>query len=471
MSRPRHAIVVVTADEDDARLVTDVLAALGAFSVRDGGPSPPSLGARLLASLGFAWTDWGRLPDDWRAKLMVAPEAARVRAEFRGSLGTADLVALAAPELVRLLPLWQEMLGEAGIAASAVLPVGHPIAFAEALSERYGLPHAAGYLVWLRTSLEAEFGSRAMPRCVVSRDALLEGGRLPTYRLIEALPVAWPSKSGASLDDIARRLAAEPRRAFAAREELALRPDLKDDVKATWDALETLRVDPRDASAMARLDGIRQKFDEACDLLFPAFKAAQRLAESERGRVALLERRWAQEWEALSGELADLRDEFDARRLGLAAFAERLHPPDLAHISDADVPPSPQQMRLARQAKRELRQYRRRYGGLIGLGRRLLSPAGRRRTCRDILASGLFDSRWYRQRYMAGSSADLPPVEHFLAQGSKANHDPGPDFQSAWYIEHYGDVRESGLNPLMHYLAHGRNEGRMTSDPRLPVSP
>jgi hypothetical protein len=75
-----------------------------------------------------------------------------------------------------------------------------------------------------------------------------------------------------------------------------------------------------------------------------------------------------------------------------------------------------------------------------------------------ILASGLFDARWYAARYgVAGSEGQL--FNHFL---ETSRHDalrqPGPLFSCAFYSLEHPDTRE--INPLVHYVLYGMREGR-----------
>lgn len=75
-----------------------------------------------------------------------------------------------------------------------------------------------------------------------------------------------------------------------------------------------------------------------------------------------------------------------------------------------------------------------------------------------IGASGLFDGRWYLERYPDVAAAGHPPLLHYLVYGWEEGRSPGPDFDAAWYLRHYPDI--GGMNPLLHFIDHGLNEGR-----------
>jgi SAM-dependent methyltransferase len=67
----------------------------------------------------------------------------------------------------------------------------------------------------------------------------------------------------------------------------------------------------------------------------------------------------------------------------------------------------------------------------------------------------LFDEPWYRARYPEVDRTGVDALEHFVAAGAAAGHDPNPLFGTTWYRKRYPDVDESGLNPLVHYALWG----------------
>lgn len=137
------------------------------------------------------------------------------------------------------------------------------------------------------------------------------------------------------------------------------------------------------------------------------------------------------------------------------------------------------------------------------------SRSGRRRSrdAQDIVESGLFDERFYRESYpdLAASamssmpllhfllkgaaegrnphplfdtrfylgqnpalSRDENPLAHFVRSGAREKLDPHPSFSTARYLDSCPDVARSGLNPLVHYLRYGAAEGRTTRPPLGP---
>ncbi|MEO6091657.1 MAG: hypothetical protein ABIT04_09445 [Novosphingobium sp.] len=75
-----------------------------------------------------------------------------------------------------------------------------------------------------------------------------------------------------------------------------------------------------------------------------------------------------------------------------------------------------------------------------------------------ILASGLFDARWYAAQYGV-SGTDQQLVEDFLKASTQDTlRRPGPLFSSAFYSLEHPDTR--AFNPLVHYVRRGMREGR-----------
>jgi glycosyltransferase involved in cell wall biosynthesis len=85
----------------------------------------------------------------------------------------------------------------------------------------------------------------------------------------------------------------------------------------------------------------------------------------------------------------------------------------------------------------------------------------------DAMArSGLFDARWYAERYPDVGLLGMDPAEHFLRIGARLERDPGPRFDTAYYLASNPDVVRARMNPLLHYITHGRDEGRACQAPR-----
>jgi glycosyltransferase involved in cell wall biosynthesis len=97
---------------------------------------------------------------------------------------------------------------------------------------------------------------------------------------------------------------------------------------------------------------------------------------------------------------------------------------------------------------------------------------------REIGGSPLFDAQWYLKRYPDVAATRMDPLLHYIEQGVKTKHDPGPHFSTSWYLRKYHDVADAGINPLHHYVIFGAAEGRSPTRPpsasstrRVPLTP
>jgi hypothetical protein len=78
----------------------------------------------------------------------------------------------------------------------------------------------------------------------------------------------------------------------------------------------------------------------------------------------------------------------------------------------------------------------------------------------EVRASGLFDSRYYRDRHPGIAWARTSPLLHFFVDGAACGHNPNELFDLRYYLARYPDVADSALNPLIEYLKSGAYQGR-----------
>ena len=171
---------------------------------------------RLLKSAGSDWKDDMPLSQDWftdPARAEDRAEAFRIlQEEFEG----AQTFVLKCPRLCRLLPFWEQVFAEAGIAPHAVIITRDPGEVANSLAARASVPEfapaaissaAASALLWLRYTLEAEQYSRNIPRFFVDHADILNDWKQslkPIFEgFISGLPLA-ESNYGPDIDALFR---------------------------------------------------------------------------------------------------------------------------------------------------------------------------------------------------------------------------------------------------------------------------
>ena len=145
---------------------------------------------RLLTALERSWDDPRALPDNWLSS--VAAQAAFdalvaiVQRDFTG----VPLWAVKDPRLCRLLPLWQRVLEQCGVALRVVLVSRPPKEVVGSLARRDGLPPPIGELLWARYLLESVQASSGCQRVLLRYDALLIDWRMQVQQVAQGLGIA-----------------------------------------------------------------------------------------------------------------------------------------------------------------------------------------------------------------------------------------------------------------------------------------
>lgn len=102
---------------------------------------------------------------------------------------------------------------------------------------------------------------------------------------------------------------------------------------------------------------------------------------------------------------------------------------------------------------------------LWGAARRALDRlAGREdREIREVLATGIFDAEYYRERYPDVRESGLRPEVHYVRHGAREGRMASSFFDGNYYLRHNRDVARGGFNPLLHFSTHGWRESRHPS--------
>lgn len=152
-------------------------------TVSPAGPSNPKgyfentrvmlLHEELLASFGTTWDDPRALPAGWSDDHRLAPWRNRLAAILEDEFGGAALWGIKDPRLCRLLSFWLPLLEQASVRAVAVLVVRHPGAVAASNARRTAMAQEQAIELWLEHTLAAERDTRRLPRAVLSYERLL----------------------------------------------------------------------------------------------------------------------------------------------------------------------------------------------------------------------------------------------------------------------------------------------------------
>ncbi len=357
----------------------------------------------MLEAMGSSWDDWRKADSEWLDSDAAAAFADRLREATIDEFGDAPLFVLKDPRMCRFLPLWIRVLEGLDIRPVAFHVVRNPIEVADSLKQRDGFVLEDAVLQWLRHVLDAEVDSRAMPRCFLDFESFLSDWGPLLDNAQKQTGIEWPRTPAAARRDIAEFLTDTLRRHRAAAADVETDPRLAGWAREACAHLRTLSVRPDDAGAMAALDQLRGRFDDACS-------AFGRQVERLRTTIGLL----------------------DADRAALATRVNQLEA-SLRTTAAAGI---------RAQTQMEV--------GAIGLSDD---------DSRAVIASE-FDVPFYLASNPDVASAGVDPIDHFIRDGWREGRDPSPGFSTKHYLDSNADVRQAGMNPFLHFLKHGRSEGR-----------
>lgn len=244
---------------------------------------------RLLDYLGSRWDDPMPLSngfvDTEAGQGFVAELAAIVRTEL---LATTALFSVKDPRMCRFVPLWKAALEKTETEPRAIIALRHPLEVAGSLSRRDGFPRAKSLLLWLAHMLNAERETRALSRCFVSYDALLEDWRGTADRLALELGISFPKERG-RIEAVIDGFLTSDLRHHAVTAQIGRSTRFDALVADAWDAFQALAVNRDDSEAMAELDRIAGTLAEASEVFAPYVAWEFKALQDSRERTALLE--------------------------------------------------------------------------------------------------------------------------------------------------------------------------------------
>ena len=219
------------------------------------------LNDRLLAAGGSTWHDWRRF--DLAAVAEVLPafraEAADKLAE---EFGGADLIVLKDPRICRLFDFWRGVLEDSGYRVVVVSPLRPPAEVAASLMARNDMSRSHALRLWLRHVSDAERASRGLPRRFMAWSDFIADWRGQVDRMSREMGVALDRspEADARVDDF-------------------LSADLKHQntdepvpypIRRAHQLLLLTARDGDHPDIQCDLDGLRQAFEQACDLFADA---------------------------------------------------------------------------------------------------------------------------------------------------------------------------------------------------------
>jgi hypothetical protein len=231
----KHVIIVLGMHRSGTSLCANLLHAMGVNMADDPGASPNNrrghwerprindLNDQVFTNFGRAWSDAAHalaLPPHWledtRTQSIRAALAGWIAPQITqpGPWGFKD------PRTARLLPLWRQILADAGATPRFIFCLRQPAQVARSLSARDHMAQAQAEYRWLVYNAQAVSHLGADPVCVIPYEDWFTEPDRTADRLARfvALPALPPPALAALIDPALRHdAAAEPARPLAAR--------------------------------------------------------------------------------------------------------------------------------------------------------------------------------------------------------------------------------------------------------------
>lgn len=215
----------------------------------------------ILLEMDTCWYDFGPIDFAEQRPALYGQFRAKLRNAIDGSFGAASSIVLKDPRISRFVPLACSALEDVGASPYAIVCYRNPLEVARSLKARNGISTFHGCNLWLRYMLDAENGTRGLPRVFVNFSSFMDDWRSAVDRMELHLGVAIaddsadPSQVDGFLDDGLRheQVNVDELERYYGKSSLLYRCQA---------GLETLANDPTDQSAMELLDEVRSSFNE-----------------------------------------------------------------------------------------------------------------------------------------------------------------------------------------------------------------
>ncbi|WP_162913257.1 glycosyltransferase [Rhodospirillaceae bacterium SYSU D60014] len=459
----------------------------------------------FLKSVGSRWDDTRSLDEGLYSSAAASRLKGEIREELTENFAESGLFVIKDPRICRFTPLWLSALRDFGAEPRAIMPIRDPREVAASLNERNGFTLTKSLHLWLRHTLDAERGTRNIPRVFLTYDELLSDWRSAVARIGTALSVAWPRSPHEASPDIDGFITSDLRHHESNSANLCTDPEVPDLVKASQSVFLSMTRGEDTPDLRRRLDAVTAALgsSEGAFLRMVAKQEEQEshlkhmVAETRHLMIAELRQTNSQigkQEEYLKDKIHGLEEtvrqlEGTARKLektvhSLSESASSLNEQERALRDRIDILSdrmSKQDQKITSQKKQiESILKSPAWTAIKFLGKTKstiatvsrpsklarLPSRGNFRLLREFIIirrSGLFDAEWYLRQYRDVAKAGANPLMHYIRHGWSEGRDPGPNFSTSWYLKKNPDVARAGINPCAHYIRTGREEGRAST--------
>lgn len=314
----RRAVLLVGPPGSGASLAARVLSLMGLelegpAAARGTSRQISEVHDHLLAALGSSRYDLRALPRDWIESAAAETARRRLREVLESRLERASLWGAHEAALCRLLPLWLELLDEAGVTPCLAIAVRDPLEAAAQLADRDGLPEATAVALYLDHMMAALDHSERRARAFIYHENLLHDWQTEVERAASELKLEWPRGIEPPRGEIGGLIDS------GGQAEVPVRDGMAELAPFRWATELHLALlaggDGSRRRTSRELDRLRRNWDTATGLYLPELSRLAAEREVDRDRRAAAERRL----ELNARQLEELRRELAAATNGLDA--------------------------------------------------------------------------------------------------------------------------------------------------------
>ena len=240
------------------------------------------LNDEILTSAGSNWHDWLAFNKGWHDSPKAPEFKERALAAVAEEFGNSRLFVLKDPRICRFAPFWLDVLETADVRPAVIIPVRNPLEVAASLHKRDGMEPGLGHLLWLRHVLEAEAGTRGLPRFHTSYDALLRDWPRLISATQKELGLSWPRLSDLVSEEIGTFLTERLRHHHEAPKSVSDNPLLSAWLRETFEIFSRWAEEGETAADQIVLDRIRAELEAAAPAFARLVSAGQQSAKKAK---------------------------------------------------------------------------------------------------------------------------------------------------------------------------------------------
>ena len=242
----------------------------------------------MFKACGLSHESVDGLPEDWRER--CADEMAALKTHVEAHYAGQALSVAKDPRMVRFLPLWNEIAEALNVEAKVLIPYRNPVEIIDSLKRRDRIIYENRISVfsdeeytllwWLIHVLEAEKGTRGLPRIFFRYADMLSDAKQLITAIGDTLKISWPNPDNPKLEAF---ISPDMRHTEHEAKELSGYQLGKraEDMLAILDALAK---DPKDLTAQARADKLWKDLMGDAALFDRALKAERKAHDFDTSR-------------------------------------------------------------------------------------------------------------------------------------------------------------------------------------------